>query len=86
MNHAHVHVGKRLNRIEQLSNGKIRISFEDASCDEVDLLVGADGIRSVSERSMDTACTTCLLPPSLSDELVSRHRSFITADSACIAQ
>ena len=42
-----VHVGRKLVGIEQLDGGKLRISFEDGLTDEVDLLVGADGIRSV---------------------------------------
>ena len=42
-----VHVGRKLVAIEQLDGGKLRISFEDGLTDEVDLLVGADGIRSV---------------------------------------
>lgn len=43
----HVHVGKTLVKVEQLPRGRLRISFRDGFVDEVDLLVGADGIRSV---------------------------------------
>jgi len=44
-----VHCSKKLVRIEQLNGpgGKLEIMFEDGFADEVDLLVGADGIRSV---------------------------------------
>ncbi|KAH8879024.1 FAD/NAD(P)-binding domain-containing protein [Thozetella sp. PMI_491] len=41
-----VHVAKKLVGVEQLPDQRIRISFEDGFVDEVDLLVGADGIRS----------------------------------------
>ncbi|KAF1925386.1 FAD/NAD(P)-binding domain-containing protein [Didymella exigua CBS 183.55] len=41
-----VHVGKRLDRLEQTSNGRILLFFNDGHEDEVDLLIGADGIRS----------------------------------------
>lgn len=44
---ARVHVGKRLKHLQHLSTGRIRISFADGFKDEVDLLVAADGIRSV---------------------------------------
>ena len=54
----HVHVRKRLNKIEYLSSGRIRIYFDDSSEDEIDLLVGADGIRSVKSRSLRATCTT----------------------------
>lgn len=42
-----VHVGKNLIGIEQLPDDRLRISFRDGFVDEVDLLIGADGIRSV---------------------------------------
>jgi salicylate hydroxylase len=46
----HVHVGKRLVDIEQLENKRVRIVFDDGFADEVDVLVAADGIRSVMAR------------------------------------
>ncbi|KAK3319397.1 hypothetical protein B0H66DRAFT_575832 [Apodospora peruviana] len=42
--------GKKLVDIVQLPSKKIRITFQDGFVDEVDLLVGADGIRSVVRR------------------------------------
>ncbi|KAL0932244.1 salicylate hydroxylase [Colletotrichum truncatum] len=41
-----IHVSKKLTDIVKLPSGKIQISFADGFTDEVDLLVGADGIRS----------------------------------------
>jgi salicylate hydroxylase len=43
----HVNVAKKLVGVEHLPDNQVRISFEDGFMDEVDLLVGADGIRSV---------------------------------------
>ncbi|KAI8692026.1 hypothetical protein LRP88_09282 [Fusarium phalaenopsidis] len=42
-----IHVGKKLTTIESLPSGKIELTFADGSRDQVHLLVGADGIRSV---------------------------------------
>ncbi|RMJ02418.1 hypothetical protein CDV36_015313 [Fusarium kuroshium] len=42
-----INIGKKLTRIERLPSGKIELTFADGSRDQVDLLVGADGIRSV---------------------------------------
>jgi salicylate hydroxylase len=41
-------LSSRLIRIDQQPSGKLSIEFEDGFRDEVDLLVGADGVRSVS--------------------------------------
>ncbi|OHE98316.1 hypothetical protein CORC01_06312 [Colletotrichum orchidophilum] len=41
-----VKTSKKLVDVTQLSNGKIAIRFDDGFNDEVDLLIGADGIRS----------------------------------------
>ncbi len=42
-----IQLSKKLVGVEQLSTGRLRISFEGGFSDDVDLLVGADGIRSV---------------------------------------
>ncbi|KAM0425549.1 hypothetical protein ACHAPT_009341 [Fusarium lateritium] len=42
-----IHIGKNLTTIERLSSGRIELTFADGSRDQVHLLVGADGIRSV---------------------------------------
>ncbi|KAH6886904.1 hypothetical protein B0T10DRAFT_575278, partial [Thelonectria olida] len=42
-----VQVGKSLVGAHKLNSGKIKIEFEGGYSDEVDLIVGADGIRSV---------------------------------------
>lgn len=43
-----IQLSKRLVSIEKLPSGRLQIEFDDGLRDEVDLLVGADGIRSVS--------------------------------------
>ena len=43
----HVHVNMKLTGIQHLPSNRVRITFQDGFSDEVDLLVGADGIRSV---------------------------------------
>lgn len=42
-----IHLSKRLIEIRHLPSGRIRILFQDRDEKEVDLLVAADGIRSV---------------------------------------
>ncbi|KAJ4313542.1 hypothetical protein N0V84_009360 [Fusarium piperis] len=42
-----IHIRKKLTTIERLPSGKIELTFADGSRDQVHLLVGADGIRSV---------------------------------------
>ncbi|KAF4987609.1 hypothetical protein FDECE_15363 [Fusarium decemcellulare] len=42
-----IQTGMKLNDIERLPGGKLRLTFGNGFIDEVDLLVGADGIRSV---------------------------------------
>lgn len=54
----HVHVGKRLMRFEQIADDRVRLFFEDGFRDEVDVLVGADGIRSVCEALMERVLLT----------------------------
>lgn len=44
---ARIQTSRKLVRVERVT-GKLRIIFDDGFQDEVDLLVGADGIRSVS--------------------------------------
>ncbi|KAJ3538983.1 hypothetical protein NM208_g5670 [Fusarium decemcellulare] len=44
---SHIQTGMKLNDIEQLPSGKLRLTFSNGFVDEIDLLVGADGIRSV---------------------------------------
>ncbi|KAF4471759.1 FAD binding domain-containing [Fusarium albosuccineum] len=42
-----IQTGMKLNEIQRLPCGKLRLTFSNGFTDEVDLLVGADGIRSV---------------------------------------
>ncbi|KAK4494080.1 hypothetical protein PRZ48_014378 [Zasmidium cellare] len=44
---SHIRTSKRLANISYLPSGRVRLQFADGYMDEVDLLVGADGIRSV---------------------------------------
>lgn len=41
-------LSKRLERIEDLGNAGVKLYFSDGIIDNADLVVGADGIRSVS--------------------------------------
>ncbi|KAH6888162.1 hypothetical protein B0T10DRAFT_538865 [Thelonectria olida] len=41
-----IQLNKKLITLEKLPSGKVEIRFEDGSTDQVDLIVGADGIRS----------------------------------------
>ncbi|KAI1772378.1 FAD/NAD(P)-binding domain-containing protein [Hypoxylon cercidicola] len=43
----HIHLAKKLIEVEHLPNNRVRISFDDGGEDDVDLLVAADGIRSL---------------------------------------
>lgn len=43
-----VQLKKRLLRFEETADGAVQLYFEDGTLTEVDLLVGADGLRSVS--------------------------------------
>lgn len=43
-----IRLSQRLVDLEKLPSGRVRIRFADGLTDEVDLLVAADGIRSVS--------------------------------------
>ncbi|CAH0043788.1 unnamed protein product [Clonostachys solani] len=47
VNRAHIHVSKRLVDIQHTEDNRVRIFFEDGFSDEVDLLVAADGLRSI---------------------------------------
>ena len=49
-----VFVGKKLKSITRLPSAKLIIAFEDGFTDEVDLLIGADGIGSVARKQMYT--------------------------------
>lgn len=44
-----IRTGAKLENIERLPSGKLRLIFSNGLTSEVDLLIGADGIRSVSE-------------------------------------
>ncbi|KAI5866125.1 hypothetical protein GGS23DRAFT_370613 [Durotheca rogersii] len=49
VDHSRIRVGRKLVRVSRLGdeNEKLQLFFEDGFTDEVDILVGADGIRSV---------------------------------------
>jgi salicylate hydroxylase len=42
-----IQLNKKLVTLEKLPSGKVEIKFEDGFTDQVDLIVAADGIRSV---------------------------------------
>jgi 2-polyprenyl-6-methoxyphenol hydroxylase-like FAD-dependent oxidoreductase len=44
-----VKLNKRLVALEQLAKGRARLAFEDGTFADADLVIGADGIRSVSD-------------------------------------
>lgn len=46
-----VHVRHKLVGIDELQSKRIRLTFENGLVDEVDLLIGADGLRSVRNQS-----------------------------------
>lgn len=58
MDKKHIHVGKRLVKFEMIADDRVRLFFEDGYKDEVDVLVGADGIRSVCETLMERVLLT----------------------------
>lgn len=46
-----IQLDKGVSSIENIENGGVRVVFQDGADTTVDLVVGADGIRSVSRRS-----------------------------------
>jgi salicylate hydroxylase len=49
VDHTRVHVGRKIIGVEQLADNRVEIKFADGFVDKVDLLVAADGIRSVGK-------------------------------------
>ena len=47
-----IHVNKRLQSIQQLPGGKVVAFFEDGSQAESDVLIGADGLRSATRKTI----------------------------------
>uniref|UniRef100_A0A8H7TQM5 FAD-binding domain-containing protein n=1 Tax=Bionectria ochroleuca TaxID=29856 RepID=A0A8H7TQM5_BIOOC len=47
-----IQFSKKLISLENLDNGKVRLQFKDGTETVVDLLVGADGIRSITRRTL----------------------------------
>jgi salicylate hydroxylase len=45
----HISLSKRLIKVTRQASGRQLIEFQDGFKDEVDLVVGADGVRSVSQ-------------------------------------
>jgi 2-polyprenyl-6-methoxyphenol hydroxylase and related FAD-dependent oxidoreductases len=48
-----VQPGKKLVKVERVDSGRLRLVFSCGSLDEVDLIIGADGIRSVSGKLLN---------------------------------
>jgi 2-polyprenyl-6-methoxyphenol hydroxylase-like FAD-dependent oxidoreductase len=44
---SHIHVKKRLVGLERISTTEMKLSFQDGTMATADLVIGADGIRSV---------------------------------------
>lgn len=57
-----VKVGTKLTEISRLPDSqRIRLQFDNGSVDEVDLLIGADGIRSVRKSLFAAVKRACVV-------------------------
>lgn len=56
--HEKLQLGKGFKYFEELSNGKIKVTFEDNSTTETDYLIGADGINSKIRKQLFPNSTT----------------------------